>query len=617
LRVKDALVDRLRERLGVRPSVDAQTPDLQIHVYVHQDQAQVSLDLSGISLHRRGYRVLGSAAPLKENLAAAILMRAGWPEAAATGGALLDPMCGSGTLVIEGALIACDIAPGLLRERFGFLHWKQHDDRAWRRLRDEAQERRLRGLDRTGRFRGYDQDPHAIRVALDDAARAGLSGVVHFERRELAQARPGRNEDRGLVVINPPYGERLGSDADLSSLYARLGSILRERFLGWSAAVFTGRPDLGKRMGLRAHRIHHLYNGPIACELIHLRVEPAAFVTGRPPPLPSEKRGEGATMLANRIAKNLKGLAKWRRSQGIDCFRAYDADLPEYAVAIDVYTGPADPPASGDARWIHVQEYAAPATVDPKRAHHRLREALTVIPELFEVPEHHVFLKVRQPQRGLAQYEKVAETGRFRTVREGGLRFLINLEDYLDTGLFLDHRDIRAMLRDQAEGRRVLNLFAYTGTATVYAAQGGASETTSVDLSKTYVAWARRNLLANGVDLNRHELIQADCLRWVDEQVGKRRYDLIFLDPPSFSSSKRMNETLDIQRDHVRLIRSVVRLLERDGLLVFSNNRQRFRMEVDALAQDLRLEDISLETIPRDFARTPRIHQCWLIHRGR
>lgn len=607
LKVKDAIVDRLRARTGGRPDVRTERPDVQVHVWLLRDEATVSIDFAGESLHRRGYREQGSAAPLKENLAAALLLRAGWPQIAAEAGALLDPMCGSGTLPIEAALIAADIAPGLLRRYWGFAGWLGHDPALWERLIAEAEERRAAGLGRLGSVRGYDRDPAAIRGALANLTRAGLAGRVHFERRELVDCTPGREGDRGLVIVNPPYGERLGADSDLPALYAQLGAVLRERFLGWRAAVFTGNPELGHELGLRARRYHSLYNGPIECRLLHFEIGPESFISHAPRPLPPEERGEGAAMLANRLRKNLKALEKWRRREGVTCYRLYDADLPEYALAVDVY--------QGERRWVNVQEYEAPTSIDPRLARRRLREALGVIAEVLEVPGDQVYFRVRRPQKGKAQYERLDQRGRFHEVAENGLRFLVNFEDYLDTGLFLDHRDTRRMLGGLAAGRDFLNLFGYTGSASVYAAGGGARSTTTVDLSNTYLDWARRNLALNGFTGPSHRLIQADCLRWLAEaERERRRYGLIFLDPPTFSTSKRMADTLDVQRDHVGLIRDAVALLEPDGVLIFSNNLRRFRMDRDALA-DLAVEDISAQTIPKDFARNPRIHQCWRIRR--
>jgi len=606
LKTKDAIVDRFRERIGSRPSVQVERPNLQIHVYLYRDRATVSLDLSGESLHRRGYRKQGSAAPMKENLAAAVLLRAGWPSIAADGGALIDPMCGSGTLPIEGALVAADMAPGLLRRYWGFLGWRQHEFGTWSGLLAEARERREAGLTRLGSIRGYDHDPQAVRIALLHLEQAGLAGRVHFERRELEACAPGRDGDLGLVAINPPYGERLGTSSDLPALYSRLGGVLKERFLGWRAAVLTGNPELGKHMGLRAHRLHSLCNGPIECRLLHFDVVAGNFVSNRPRPLPPEERGEGAGMLANRLVKNIKNLAKWRRQKQIRCYRLYDADLPEYALAVDVY--------EGERSWIHVQEYAAPKSVDPKRARRRLREALGVIPEVLEVTEDQVFFKVRRRQKGQAQYERLGTGGRFHQVPEAGHLFLVNFEDYLDTGLFLDHRDTRRLLGELAAGRHFLNLFAYTGTASVYAAAGGAPSTTTVDMSNTYLDWSRRNLALNDIDGAEHRLIQADCLQWLEQTTDERRYGLIFLDPPRFSASKRMDGTLDVQRDHAVLIRSALRLLAPKGILIFSNNLRRFRMDKQTL-KDLELQDISRATLPKDFARSPRSHNCWRIGR--
>lgn len=391
-------------------------------------------------------------------------------------------------------------------------------------------------------------------------------------------------------------------------LYARLGRVLRDRFQGWRAAVFTGDPELGKHMGLRAGRYHSLYNGPIECRLLHFEVEPERFVSDQPRPLPPEERGEGAVMLANRLKKNARNLEKWRRREQISCYRLYDADLPEYALAVDVY--------ESDARYLSAQEYEAPGGIDQKLARRRLREALGVIAEALEVPPEHLFFKVRRRQRGSkAQYERLGGHHRFHEVTEDGLRFLVNFEDYLDTGLFLDHRDTRRLLGSLARGKHYLGLFGYTGATSLYAARGGALSTTTVDLSKTYLDWAQRNLALNGFAGPDHHLVQADCLQWLRQGRGGHRYGLIFLDPPSFSRSKRMQGTFDVQRDHAGLVRLTMRLLEPDGTLIFSNNLRRFRMDREALA-DFAIEDISSSTLPKDFARNPRIHNCWRIGHG-
>ncbi len=425
LKVKDAVVDLFRDRYGVRPSVSPNRPDIRINLYLNRDTATVSLDLSGESLHRRGYRDEGVLAPLKENLAAAILLRSRWPEIAGEGGALLDPMCGSGTLVLEGAMMAGDIAPGLLRPYFGFLGWRGHDAGLWQSLLDEAQVRRAAGLDSIPLMTGYDCDHKAVRAAWVNAEKAGLHDRLHFERRSVAalEPLPGKRAVVGLVVVNPPYGERLGEVEDLKGLYETFGDRLKHHFLGWKAAVFTGNAELGKCLGLRAHRMHTLYNGALLCKLLHIEVAPESFVEKRgPAPV---RLSEGATSFANRLRKNLKTLGKWARKEGVSCYRLYDSDIPEYAVAVDLYEDS-----------VHVQEYQAPKSIDESKAAHRLQEAMSVLPEVLDVPENRIFLKVRQRQKGREQYRKLATEGQFHEVSEGNCRFLVNFSDYLDTGLF-------------------------------------------------------------------------------------------------------------------------------------------------------------------------------------
>lgn len=602
LRVKDAVVDRFRERFGERPSVDTETPDLRINVLLRGETARVSIDLSGQPLHRRGYRTSGGAAPLKENLAAAILTLAGWPGVAARGGALLDPMCGSGTLVTEAALMAGDCAPGLLREYFGFLGWKRHEAHVWQRLLEEAAERREAGREQVPVLYGYDRDPRALAAAGANVTAAGVDDSVILAQRPLAADMPLPGADVGLLVTNPPYGERLGGTEDLRRTYALIGELLRTRLPDWQAAVFTGNPELAAAIGLKPEHSTTLFNGPLECRLL---TYPAAG--SRAPGPGAQTLDETGRAFANRLKKNIKHLSRWARRESVDCYRVYDQDIPEFAVAVDLY--------QGAKRWVHVQEYAPPRAVDPLKAGERLEQAMLAIGEVLEVPPSQVFLKVRRRQKGRAQYGKLAETGRFYEVAEWNCRLLVNFTDYLDTGLFLDHRLTRRMVQARAAGRRVLNLFCYTGTATVHAVRGGAAQTTSVDLSRTYLDWAERNLRLNGAEIgDAHRIVQADCRQWLLQEArrGNRRFELIFMDPPTFSASKRMDGTLDIQRDHVELIRNAMAVLSHGGELIFSNNFRRFTLDQQALAEFI-VEDISGATIPEDFRRRPDIHRCWLI----
>jgi 23S rRNA (guanine2445-N2)-methyltransferase / 23S rRNA (guanine2069-N7)-methyltransferase len=625
-KVKDAIVDQFRELCGIRPSVRLDRPDIRVNVYLDKDIASVSLDLSGESLHKRGYRLEGGIAPLKENLAAAVLLRAGWPQIAKAGGELVDPMCGSGTLLVEAAWMAADIAPGLMRDYYGFQGWKHHRPDIWESLLQDAHNRREIGLASLPTITGYDLDRWAVHAAIDNIDRAGLQGLIHVEKQEAKFARP--HSANGLLVVNPPYGERLGDEESLVGLYTELGGLLRQHFPGWKASVLTGNPEMAFKLGIRARKFYKLYNGAIECKLFNFEIDPERYFTPHEDEsgLSEETRkakqlmrhaqkltkkeeiGPGAEMFANRLRKNLKNLGKWARQQGISCYRLYDADLPEYAVAVDVY--------QSDQTWLHVQEYEAPSTIDLVKAEHRLTEALSVMPQVLEIPPEQLILKIRRKQKGTAQYEKLADAARFHQVEEGGCRFWVNFEDYLDTGLFLDHRPTRLMIQSMAKDKHFLNLFAYTGTATVHAALGGASSTTSVDMSNTYIDWARQNLELNGIKGYHHELIQADCLAWLDAQLDKRGnlFDLIFLDPPTFSNSKRMGSAFDIQRDHVDMLHKTARLLTPNGQLIFSTNFRKFKLDGDAL-QGLAVEDISTKTIPKDFERNPRIHYCWIINK--
>jgi 23S rRNA (guanine2445-N2)-methyltransferase / 23S rRNA (guanine2069-N7)-methyltransferase len=628
LRLKDAICDRLRDDTGARPDVELSRPAVRLLAHANGEQLTLSLDLAGEGLHRRGYRTEAGEAPLRENLAAGVLLRARWPEAAARAAEFLDPMCGSGTLVIEAAMIAAQRAPGLLREYFGFLGWKGHDEVLWQRLKKEAAERALPQVDSL--IRGSDIDQRALALAAANAQRAGVAALIRLEQQAVASVRPLTHEP-GLICTNPPYGERLGDAAQALTVYAELGATLREHFAGWDAAILSADADSTRALRLRSYRVHELWNGAIAVRLLRIDLDApgAADDDARRRQQQAEAAASpGALMFTNRLVKNAKRLAKLAQRAQASCYRLYDADMPEYSFAIDRYVV-----ATTSTVHLHVQEYAAPDSIDADAVRRRRREALSSLSGALQVAPENIHLRLRQRQSGSDQYQRQSAapvsrtpasvaafpqaTSRTLTVEEGGLKFLVNLDDYLDTGLFLDHRLTRARLRERARGARFLNLFCYTASATVYAASGGARSTLSIDLSNSYLDWAAQNFALNGLDAAQHRLERADCREWLraaaaQKGPGAAPFDLIFLDPPTFSNSKRMQGVLDVQRDHPELIDLCMQLLAPGGLLLFSTNAQRFRLD-PAIEKRWQVENISAQTLPFDFERNPRIHRCFEI----
>lgn len=604
-RVKDAVVDRIRRIEGERPNVDTKSPDIRIQVRQHKGRVSVSLDISGESLHRRGYRTGQGSAPIKENLAVALLLRAGWPAMIEEGGALLDPMCGSGTLIIEGAMMAADIAPGMLRERYGFDQWLQHDPELWQTLIDEAHQRKTAGLQSLELdIRGYDANPRVLEYATKNIENVGLDDHIRLAHKPIDQfGNP--TAERGLLLTNPPYGERLGEVEELIPLYQKLGAVLQKNFTGWRAAIFTGNLELGRETDLSPAKQYSLFNGTIPCKLLvfeDMTSKSAKIAARLSTPAPAQQLTEGATMVLNRLKKNQRKLERWRKKSGISCYRLYDADIPEYAVAVDIYD-----------QSIYVQEYAPPNTISEKVARERFAEIKLAVKEFSANFRGKIYYKERRRQKGDSQYERLNE-GPSDTLRvsEGTAQFEVNLSDYLDTGLFLDHRPVRSLIGDLAAGKRFLNLFCYTAAASVQAALAGATSSLSIDMSNTYLDWAQRNFDLNSLRAGKHKLLRADCLKWLE--VEGEQYDVIFLDPPTFSNSKKMDAVLDIQRDHGDLIRACMAKLASGGTLVFSNNFRKFKMDELTLRQ-FDCENITPKTLDVDFERNPRIHNVWLITR--
>lgn len=591
LKFKDGLVDSCRRARGSRPSVKTSRPDVQLHVHVDGNMGTVALDLSGESLHRRGYRVETGTAPLKETLAAAIVAFSRWAEEPQ---ALVDPMCGSATLLIEAALLFLDSAPGLSRSYFGFFGWRGHDRDTWQTLVEEALHREERGAQRLcPPILGYDCDPQAIRAARKNIARAGLEGVVVVSPQDVAQLRPPAAQ--GMLLTNLPYGERLSEKAVVTHLYRGYGRVVRHHFQGWRIGVFLSDPPSTDSFGLPWKQKYKLHNGPIHCRLLLGEVpreEEAVFRW------PRSRPGDGGDgEFANRLRKNLSQRLRWAEREGVSCFRVYDRDLPDYNVSIDLY-----------GKWVHIQEWAPPKTVDALLAKERFERAVIAVKELLQVRSDRVFLKTRERQKGRSQYEKKGDIGKMYEVQEGPCTFLVNFTDYLDTGLFLDHRPVRTKIFASARDRKFLNLFGYTGTASVHAALGGAKSTTTVDLSATYIEWARMNLAANGLGEVANRTERADCLSWL--QGCRDTFDLIFVDPPTFSNTKKEKRVFDIQKDHRSLLTLAMSRLAPDGQLLFSTNFRRFMLDGE-LSHDYVVSDISVATLPIDFSRDQRVHQCW------
>ena len=622
LKVKDAIVDQFRESDGIRPDVDRQTPDIRVNVYLYRDKARIALDLSGASLHRRGYREQAGPAPLKENLAAALLLTCDWPDIAAAGGGFIDPLCGSGTLVLEAAMMASHQAPALYRSYFGFLGWRGHQPELWQQVLTAA---RQAVVTPDCLIVGCDSDAGAINMSRYNANKAQLDNAVDFhqqsvETKALASVQSAKP---GLLLSNPPYGERLSSDAEF---YRRLGHSLSSHYAGWKCALFAAKSSPLRCTKLPLKPVLMLSNGGIDCAL-NAGVIPATTRSAKS----TANTGSSIDVNAfvNRLRKNLKAQKSWLGRDGVKAWRVYDADLPEFAVAIDVYD--CSVPGAGNENLIErhlvVQEYQAPATVNTITAESRMHALLAVVPEIFSVSEAHVHVKLRKRQSALSQYEKQATDGVTGLLEEQDAVVELNFSDYLDTGLFLDHRKVRRYIQQHADAKRFLNLFAYTGSATVAAIAGGCTASVSVDLSARYCRWMERNIHRNLPDnvasLSRHSVIKSDVNKWLlshittgaSQGAADALFDLILLDPPTFSNSTDLDADWNVQRDHGACIRAAMQLLSLDGVLIFSTNYRRFKLD-PALSGDVaqfQVDDRSRWSIDRDFQRNQRIHQCWFI----
>lgn len=629
VKLKDAIVDRLRDTCGARPSVDVRHADIRIALVIRKDKASISLDLSGGSLHKRGYREEGlqGKAPLKENLAAGILAAAEWYKLCHEGHyCCVDPLCGTGTLVIEAALQALDRAPGLIRTRWGFDHWLGHSESLWENLLDEADDRAEKAQDRNLTIFASDKDAAAVHLARHYAQRAQVAKYIQFECIDVSQLRlPEKfcTAKKGLMVTNPPYAERMGSQAQLPALYAALSSCYAQLPSEWTLALITPDNMIDLSLARRVDELVEVMNGPIESTIriyrSHKLEAASSFCSSEPAVQLALEQSE---QFRARLKKVYRIKRAWAKRQGIAAYRLYDADLPDYNVALDLLEGAGKDEGK---RYLQLSEYQAPQHIPQELVAKRLHDMLLIVPQIIGIRPDQLIYKTRKKSRGGSQYGKDGRAKKLELVtRENGLLFKLNLTNYLDYGLFLDHRKTRQMIMERAAGKRFLNLFAYTGSASCAAAAGGARETTTVDLSKTYLNWAQENMRLNGFyahfsENSKHKLIAADCMQWISAmRKTAYRWDLIFCDPPSFSNSSKMNKaSFDVQRDQLDLIIGIARLLTKEGVAIFSCNLRSFKPDYAGLERaGVYIEDITASTIDTDFSRNQKIHHCYLVRRA-
>ncbi|MHB1349879.1 MAG: bifunctional 23S rRNA (guanine(2069)-N(7))-methyltransferase RlmK/23S rRNA (guanine(2445)-N(2))-methyltransferase RlmL [Desulfobulbaceae bacterium] len=601
LRVKDAIADQFRARAGRRPSVDTAAPDIRINLHMQGARATIALDLSGESLHRRGYRLAGGEAPLKETLAAAIVQLAGFDGKFPAEGMVLDPMCGSGTLLIEAALLFGDSAPGLQRTSFGFHAWNKHDERLWEKLVAEALAREEAALAKEWpRFIGYDADPRAVGAARKNVQAAGLTDRIEISQRQLAALK--RPAAIGMLLANPPYGERLDEAENIKYLYRCLGRKIGQELTGWQIGLFTSNPDLAGNMGIDWRETHRLYNGPIKCRM-HRGLAEHKEHYKRPLPVPQPPdpgRSEGLDF-ANRLAKNCAPLFTWAEREGISCFRLYDADLPDFNLSVDLYDGLA-----------LVREYAA-ANVDERKAHHRFNLAVQIVREVLQLPRSALFLNPR-PSKDTKQGKGQIPPGRLLEVTEDECRFLVNLPGAPGTGLDLAQRTIRRTIGNLAQGKTFLNLFGGNGTATVHALHGNVHTSTLVDPSPASLQRARANFALNGFSGPQHATVEDDCLQWLAK--CRTRYSLILVNPPSAGKDRKNRFAFNPQTDHGRLLRMAMQRLARQGRLLFLAASRKFTLD-PFLYREFLVQEITDRMTAEDFRQGHHPLRCWeLAHRA-
>ncbi|QCI17757.1 bifunctional 23S rRNA (guanine(2069)-N(7))-methyltransferase RlmK/23S rRNA (guanine(2445)-N(2))-methyltransferase RlmL [Buchnera aphidicola (Acyrthosiphon lactucae)] len=585
--IKDAIVDQFKNKYSSRPNINFIQPDIRIKSLLNNNILHIMLDLSGESLNKRGYRQFCNTTPIKENLGSAIVLSSGWNQNIP----MIDPMCGSGTLLIEAAMIASDRAPGLKRSKWGFQSWKQYNDNLWQEVIKEAQERFKIGIKKCFKnyFIGYDYDTEIIKKAKINASNAGVLKIIQFLTQDLNNLKNiYKKKTEGILLTNPPYGERHQTESQLVGLYIQIGKVSKKYFNKWKLSIFSSSIFLLNFVQMQSYEQYFFKNGSLDCIQKNFLIF-------------SKSSNIEQNEFKNRLNKNFKKLRKWANLENLESFRIYNADLPNYNIIVDIYQ-----------KWIVIQEYKAPKSIDHNQAFKRLCHAIYYSKEILSIPINNIILKTRKKNKNKTQYQKLFNSSNFIIIKEYHAKFLVNLTDYLDTGLFSDKRLIRKLLGKMAQGKDFLNLFSYTGTASVYAGLGKANSTTSVDISHTYIKWSMRNMCLNNLTSSQHHFIQADCLKWLKKT--NQKFDLIFVNPPTFSNSKKMNQVFDLKKDYMSIIVHLKRILHHNGDIIFSSSTRNFEINLNYIKKiQLYAKKITKKIQSKDFLKNPNVYHSWLI----
>ncbi|WP_422667278.1 bifunctional 23S rRNA (guanine(2069)-N(7))-methyltransferase RlmK/23S rRNA (guanine(2445)-N(2))-methyltransferase RlmL [Buchnera aphidicola] len=585
--IKDAIIDYFYKKQSLRPIVNRISPDIRIKAVLFNNIIYLMLNLSGESLHKRGYsKVSKNITPIKKNLGISIVLRSKWNKNTP----LIDPMCGSGTLLIEAAMLCSNRAPGLRRKKWGFENWKQYNQETWVKIKKIALEKFKIGIKKCNQdFLGYDYDINSIKEAKICALNAGVSQIVKFFNININNFKNVFNQTKiGTILSNPPYGERQQTESQLVALYIHIGYITKKYFTNWNLSIFSASTYLLNFIQMKCYQEYIYKNGPLDCFQRNYNIF-------------DDITNKTENEYTNRLKKNIKRLKKWSILEGIECFRVYDADLPNYNIIVDIYKN-----------WIVVQEYEAPKEINTHNAYKRLCKAIYETRKILSIPINNIVLKIRKKQKNGRQYQKLHNKNTFFIVKEYNTKFLVNLIDYLDTGLFSDKRLIRKIISEMSYGKSFLNLFCYTSTASVVAGLGGAISTTNIDISKTYLQWSIKNMSINNLMNKNHHFIQSDCLDWLKK--NNKMFDLIFVNPPTFSHSKKTNKKFELKKDYFTLIINLKRILKKNGTIIFSSSTHNFDMNLKDLNQiKLYAKNITAQTKSKDSFNSKNIYHSWLI----